>query len=349
MTVASGSPHHAVREDWLALVREDVLAPEQPILDAHHHLWDRPGARYRAEEFRQDVGDGHDVRASIYVQCRTGYRPDGPVALQPVGEVETILAWRRVCPPHPAAIVAFADLMLGDSVRPVLDALCEAGEGTVRGIRNTTAYHPDPAVRSNPRPADDGLLRSQEFKAGARAVGEQGLCLDVWAYQTQLDEVCALARAVPELTVVVDHCGGPLGVGPYRRDDADSFRTWRLALARIAELPNTRIKIGGFGLGVMGYDYARETRPPSSQRMAYEWAPCFETCIELFGSQRAMLESNFPVDKGQFSYRSLWNAYKRLTAGLDPAARDDLFWRTAARCYGIAEHQFSNDNGRTPQ
>lgn len=340
------APHHRVREDWLALTQEEVLAPEQPILDAHHHLWDRPEGRYAADELQLDVGQGHDVRASLYVQCRTGYRSEGPDALRPVGEVETVLAWCKAWPEHPVGVVAFADLQLGDGVRPVLDALIEAGGGKVRGIRNTTAFHPHPKVRSNPLPATDGLLRSSEFKLGAQAVASRGLALDIWAYHPQLDEVFELACAAPELRIVIDHCGGPLGVGPYRKGCADVFRAWRQSLSQIAELPNTWIKIGGFGLSVMGYAYAQLPKPPASGRLAADWAPYVETCLELFGTHRAMFESNFPVDKGQFGYRTLWNAFKRLSAGLSADARDDLFWRSAARCYDIDPHQFVNANQR---
>lgn len=339
MTLAS--PHHAVREDWLALVREEVLAPEQPIFDAHHHLWDRPGWRYESRDFLQDVGDGHDVRASIYVQCRTGYRTDGPAELQPVGEVETIFDWGRSSPMHPAGIVGFADLQLGDAVRPVLDALAEAGQGRLRGVRNTTAWHPDPVVRSNPRPAPDGLLRSDAFRDGAKAVAAMGLTLDIWAYQTQLDEVYTLAAALPDLTIIVDHCGGPLGIGPHHRDDPENFAAWHTSLARIAELPDTRIKLGGFGLSVMGFDYARQATPPNSAQLASDWRPYVETCLDLFGSERAMFESNFPVDKGQYSYRSLWNAFKRLSSDLSVSERDNLFWRSAVRCYAVAGTCFS--------
>ena len=343
--MAGTGPHHAVREDWLALACEDVIAPGQPILDAHHHLWDRPEGRYRATEFRGDVEAGHDVRASICVQCRTGYRPGGPTAMQPVGEVETILDWCRDQPLHPAGIVAFADLQLGSRVRPILEALTLAGSGHVRGIRNTTAYHPDPVVRSNPRPAPDGLLRSDAFREGCTLLNEHGLCLDIWAYRTQLAEVVELARALPDLAIIVDHCGGPLGVGPFRREDPENFRAWRDSLASVAELPNTRIKIGGFGLSVMGYSYAEAAIPPHSRNLAADWEPFVATCIELFGTGRAMFESNFPVDKGQFAYRTLWNAFKRLTASLDRTARDDLFWKSASRCYGIDEQIFTIKQG----
>jgi L-fuconolactonase len=343
----AGSPHHPVREDWLALTQEEVLRPDQPILDAHHHLWDRTEGRYVGEDFARDVDQGgHDVRASLYIQCRTGYRTDGPEALRPVGEVETVRAWCRTMPQYPIGIVAFADLQLGDGVRPVLDALVEAGEGRVRGVRNNTAHHPHPAVKSNAVPAPEGLMRAAAFREGVQALAGQGLVLDVWAYHTQLDEVCELARTVPGLRVVVDHCGGPLGVGPYQADRADTFRAWRQSLARIAELPNTWIKIGGFGLSVMGFPYARLAAPPDSRRLAADWAPAVDTCLALFGPSRSMFESNFPVDKGQFGYRTLWNAFKRLSAGLSDDERNDLFWRSAARCYGIDAQHFTSDQPR---
>ncbi|MCZ4258629.1 amidohydrolase family protein [Sulfitobacter sp. G21635-S1] len=344
----TASPHHSIREDWLALTQEDVLAPGQPIFDCHHHLWDRAEGRYRAEELMADVGAGHDVRASLYVQCRTGYRTHGPEALRPVGEVETVLDWTRDHDRFPVGIIAMADLQLGDAVRPVLEALAEAGQGRVKGIRNTTAWHADAAVRSNPNPPPDGLLRSDAFRAGAQAVAAEGLSLDVWAYQTQLDEVRALAEAVPELTVIVDHCGGPLGVGPHDRFDPDNFNAWRDALAPVAALPNTRVKIGGFGLGVFGWRYADDDLPPLSERLAKDWRPWILTCIDLFGPARAMFESNFPVDKGQVGYGALWNTFKRIAAPLTAEEQHALFWRSAARSYNIDEQIFSHDLGRIP-
>ena len=342
------SLHHTVREDWLALTREDVLAPGQPIFDCHHHLWDRPEGRYRGAELMADMGAGHDVRASLFVQCRTGYRIDGPEALRPVGEVETVLDWTRGQDLFPVGVVAMADLQLGNGVRPVLDALTEAGQGRVKGIRNTTAWHADPDVRSNPNPPPDGLLRTEAFRKGARAVAAKGLSLDVWAYQTQLDQVRDLAEAVPELTVIVDHCGGPLGVGSHDRFDPENFHLWRDALAAVAALPNTRIKIGGFGLCVFGWRYADEALPPKSETLAKDWRPWVETCLDLFGPDRAMFESNFPVDKGQVSYRTLWNAFKRLAAPLTADERDDLFWRSAAQTYGIDQQIFAHDYRRLP-
>lgn len=341
------SPHPRVRADWLASSDpEEILDPDQPILDAHHHLWDRPEGRYRADDLLTDARSGHDVRASLFVQCRTGYRQTGPEAMMPLGEIETVLDWGRSQPAFPAGIVGFADLQLGADVAPVLDAMIALAGGRLRGIRNTTAYHPDPIFQSNPRPAPDGLLRSGAFAQGARALAERRLVLDVWAYQSQLSEVYAVAKAVPDLTVVIDHCGGPLGLGAYARDPAAAFDDWRSGMARLADLPNTAVKIGGFGLTVMGHRYFELDRPPGSERLAHDWRPHVETCLDRFGSARAMFESNFPVDKGQFGYVALWNAFKRLAATLGPQDRDALFWRSACRIYGIDAAPFRETHGR---
>ncbi|MDH4571552.1 amidohydrolase family protein [Salinicola acroporae] len=329
------TPHATIRESWLARHREPILMPDQKILDAHHHLWDREESRYRTDEFLADIALGHDVRASLYVQCRTGYRDAGPEALKPLGEVETVLEWSAGAPNYPLGIVAFADLLAGSQVRGTLEALCDIAPGSVRGIRNTTAYHPDPVVRSSPRPAPDGLLRAKAFHEGAVQVARAGLTLDVWVYQTQLQEVEALARAMPDLTVVIDHCGGPLGVGPFRDRTPADFAAWRQGIQRLAALPNTRIKIGGFGLAVFGNAYHLNPEPPTSAQLASDWLPYVETCLEAFGSHRAMFESNFPVDKGMYSYIALWNAFKRLTQPLGQEDRDRLFWRTAVETYGL--------------
>jgi len=330
-------PHATIREDWLARHVEPVLDPEQPILDAHHHLWDRPGSRYRCEEFLADLANGHNVCASIYVQCRTGYRTDGPETLRSVGEVDTIRRWARDADTsvYPVKLIAHADLLLGAQARAQIEALVDAGEGTVCGIRNTTAHHPDPRLVSNPKPAPAGLLKADTFLKGAAEVAKAGLVLDVWAYQTQLDEVFDLAKVNPDLTVVIDHLGGPLGAGPYRDNPSAHFVAWRAGVERLAQLPNTRMKIGGFGLMVMGKDYHLSEIPPSSEKIADDWAAHLDVCLNAFGANRAMFESNFPVDKGMFAYSVLWNAFKRLARPLTADERTAMFHGTAAATYGI--------------
>ncbi|CAM0554903.1 hypothetical protein EHLJMEHL_00491 [Vreelandella titanicae] len=341
------SPNPPPRPDWLTQIREPSLAPDQKIVDAHHHLWDRQGFRYLLEEFTDDIGDsGHWVTASIYIQCRTMYRASGPEAYRSVGEIEFVRglsAQSRSGHYGPTdvatAIVGYADLLMGASVTPVLEALMEAGGGRFRGVRMPVAAHPDPTVRSNPVPAPEGLMVSKPFVEGARQLSRLGLSLDIWAYQTQLDEVATLARRLPELTIVLDHAGGPLGVGSYPSPHSDHNsihrQAWRDGLARLAKLPNVMLKIGGFGMPIMGFSFNTGKTPPNSQHLADAIAPDVDACIERFTPSRCMLESNFPVDKGSISYGVLWNAYHRLTASWSQEERNAVFHDTATRVYRL--------------
>lgn len=334
--------HIPVRPDWLALHSEPALEPDREVVDAHHHLWDRPGSRYLLPELLADAVDGHRVVQTVFVQSRSMYRAGGPEALRPVGEVEFangaaamsasgFYGPARAC----AAIVGCADLSLGDAVSPVLDALASAGNGRLRGIRFPVAFHPDEAVRSTPAVSPPGLMASAAFRAAASAVARAGLSLDVWAYHTQLPEVATLAAALPDLTVVVDHCGGPIGVGPYEGRREAAFAEWSDAMAALAERPNVVVKLGGLAMRVGGFDFDQRPRPPSSDDLATAWRPTVETCIALFGPDRCMFESNFPVDKGMVGYRVLWNGFKRLAAGLSEDEKRALFAGTARRVYRL--------------
>jgi predicted TIM-barrel fold metal-dependent hydrolase len=335
--------HVPVRPDWLALRDEAPLDPGMPIVDAHHHLWDRPeGQRYLFDELLADMASGHDIRATVFVQSRSMYRPDRPEAFRPVGEVEFangvaaqaasgLYGRRQAC----AGIVAHADLRLADRLEPVLEALSRAGGGRLRGIRNQTAWHADPAIASNPVPPEQGVLRDPAFAAGVRQLARRGLVLDIWAYHTQLDEVAALADACPDTVIVLDHCGGPLGAGPYRGRRSDVFAQWSAAMAALARRPNLRVKLGGLAMRVGGFDFHEAPLPPSSEQLAEAGAPYILRCIELFGPRRCMFESNFPVDKGMVSYGVLWNGFKRIVANFPPDERAWLFHRTAMEAYRL--------------
>jgi predicted TIM-barrel fold metal-dependent hydrolase len=341
--VTTPSPAHVpVRPDWLALRRETAIEPELPIVDAHHHVWDRPGQRYLFDDLLGDMASGHDIRATVFVQSRSMYRANLSPELQPVGEVEFangvaaqaasgLYGRRLAC----AAIVGFADLMLGDRVEPVLEALHRAGGDRLRGIRNQTAWHADPDVVSNPVPPRPGLLTHSQFLAGARRLPSHRLTLDVWAYHTQLLEVENLARSCPDTLIVLDHLGGPLGIGRYRDRRDEVFAEWSADLKVLAELPNVVVKLGGLAMRVGGFDFQELPEPPSSNILALAWAPYVMTAIELFGPARCMFESNFPVDKGMVGYVPLWNAFKTMTKDLTPSERHELFCGTAVRTYRL--------------
>lgn len=336
------APHLPIREEWLALHREPILEPDLAIVDAHHHLWDRQSGRYLTDEFARDVGSGHRIVSSVYVQCRSMLRQHGPAAMKPVGEVEfangvaAMFASGAYGPTKACdAIVGGADLTLGDAVAPVLEAMLQVTGGRLRGIRNPLAWHPSPEVSSSPVTPPRDLMANADFRRGVKTLARYGLSLDAWVYHTQLAELYELARAAPDVTVVIDHFGGPLGVGPHANRREDVAAEWRQGLARLASLPNTRMKLGGAGLTVFGFEFASRETPPSSAELAAAWRPYFETCIELFGVERCMFESNFPVDKGMFSYGVLWNAFKRLAHSLSADEKAALFSGAAAAVYRL--------------
>jgi len=336
------SPLLAIRPNWLAMIQEEILWPALPIIDPHHHLWDRPGSRYMLHELAADLGAGHNIVGTVFVQSRSMYRRNGPELCKPVGEVEFangvgacfasgIYENRWGC----AGIVAGADLTLGRRLHDVIGQMKQAAGIRLKGIRNSTAWHESPEVRSNPIQPPSGLLSSSRFLDGVRTLAEYDLCLDIWAYHTQLSEVYELAKACPQVQVVLDHLGGPLGVGPYEKARQAVFEEWRKSMQKLATLPNITIKLGGFGLKVMGHRYFESDLPPSSEQLARDWRPYIETLVEMFGADRCMFESNFPVDKGMYSYGVMWNAFKKICTACTPQQISDLFFNTANRIYSL--------------
>jgi L-fuconolactonase len=345
-TPATASPGYPVRLDWLARRVEPVLEPELAIVDPHHHLWHRAGtdqsSHYLFPELLADMTCGHNVRATVFVQCRSMYRQDGPEDLRSVGEVEFVngiaaqaasgfYGPRFAC----AGIVAGADLTLGAGVDAVLERMrAVAGERFV-GIRNSVAWHESPDVRSSMVLPPPGLMADPRFREGVGRLAAHNLSLDVWAYQTQHAEVLDLARVHPDVTMIIDHLGGPLAAGPYAGKREAMFAGWKSGLVALAQLPNTRIKLGGLGMKVGGFQFQDGVDPPTSQQLADAWKPYVETAIALFGPSRAMFESNFPVCKGMFGANAFWNACKRLSVGYTAMERAALFSDTAATVYKL--------------
>jgi L-fuconolactonase len=328
-----------IRADWLARHDEPALDPAQPIIDAHHHLWRRRDERYLADEFLRDIASGHDVRATVHVQARSMYRTEGFEALRPVGETEFASeVARSVPPPGPrlcAGIVAFADLCLGEDVQPLLDAHRAAGGDAVCGVRHIVAWDGDPDMMQSGNPAPPGLMADGAFRCGFARLEPMGLAFDAWLYHPQLDELAALADAFPGVAIVCDHAGGPIGIGGYagRRDEV--FRDWAAAMRRLSRRSNVTVKLGGLGMAVNGFGFHHQTEPPTSKCLAAALKPYFDVCLDAFGPQRCMFESNFPVDKGSYSYGVFWNACKHLASGLSADERGAVFHATASRIYKL--------------
>jgi predicted TIM-barrel fold metal-dependent hydrolase len=342
-------PQHApVRPGWLSLVHEAPLAPEQKIIDTHHHLYDRAGLCYLLDAYLADIASGHAVIGSVYVQARSMLRADGPEAFRPVGETEFangvaamsasgLYGTSRIC----AGIVSFADLSAGAAVRPVLEAHIAAAGGTTRdagrfcGIRQPLVWDADRSLMNAAYVVRPDMMESQAFLDGFAVLDELSLTFDAWAYFHQLPQVAALAARFPETQFVLDHCGGLVGVGSYAGRGEEVMALWSRSMSALAERPNVSVKIGGLGMRLSGFGFEAREQPPNSTQVAEAWGPVVRQCIDIFTPARCMLESNFPVDKSGLSYGTLWNAFKRLTAAFSQDERDRMFWQNAATVYGL--------------
>jgi predicted TIM-barrel fold metal-dependent hydrolase len=330
------------RPGWLALREEEVLDPARPIVDPHHHLWDRGGQRYLIDEITSDIASGHNVIATVYVEARSMYRAKGPEAFRPVGEVEFANGTAAMSASGgygPAAvcagIVGHVNLLLGDDARPVLEAEISAGQGRFRGIRHSAAWDSDPDVAHMYATRPKGLLFDSTFRKGFACLAPLALSFDAWLFHPQIGELTELARAFPDTKIVLDHCGGPAGTGQYAGRREEIFAIWKASIREIARCPNVVVKLGGLAMCLLGYDFHQRAMPPSSEELAAAWRPYIETCIEAFGSDRAMFESNFPPDKGQCSYQVIFNAFKRIAAPMSEAEKNALFSGTAMEVYRL--------------
>jgi L-fuconolactonase len=324
---------------WVNQVVEEVLEPDLPICDAHHHLWldaGHTGWPYLLADLQTDTGSGHNVRQTVFLECHAEYRTSGPEYLRCVGETEFVAVQAELSAASPqaeiAAIMSSADVAIGDAVEEVLLAHEEAGRGRFRGVRYSTAQdaHPPLAMRLS------APMHDVNYLAGVRKVGAMGYTYDAMVYYPQLPELIAVAKACPDTPMVVNHLGCILGTGPYknRRDEILGF--WRTQMKDLAECPNVYLKLGGIGMPMMGFRWDKQDKPPTSEALAAPWRDTIHYAIEQFGADRCMFESNFPVDKVGAGYVVLWNAYKRITQGFSAADKRDLFHNTAARAYRIA-------------
>ncbi|MFN2427530.1 MAG: amidohydrolase [Candidatus Binatia bacterium] len=342
---------------------EAILEPELPIVDPHHHLWDRPAAilqnlppldhpfmeivrrvpRYLFDELLADLGSGHNVRATVYMECGAMYRADGPLPLQPVGETEFVNGVAamtasglygpvRAC----AGIVGHADLTMGAAVEEVLRAHLAAAPSRFRGVRQSASCDDDsevlgPLAGRAPR----GLYRQAAFREGFAVLHGLGLSFDAWMLEPQLPDLVDLAREFPQTTIVLDHVGTPVGIGAYRGRLEERFAAWRSSIEALAACDNVFVKLGGLAMPFAGFPWSYTNRPQSSAELATAWQPYIDVCIQAFGPSRAMFESNYPVDGYTCSYRTLWNALKRTAAGYSSDEKRELFCGTAARVYRL--------------
>ncbi len=328
-----------IRPEWLALQQEPTLLAGQLIVDPHHHFWEVAGSHYLVDAFLNDVCSAHRVTKSVFVEAGSRYLTDGPAHLRSVGETAFSAAQGeqgaqsgiRPC----AGIVGYVDLTLGTLACEAIDQHLQAGRGRFRGVRSRAAWSDEIALRGPVDGPSQGLLLREDFQRGVRELAKRGLCLDVWVYHTQLDDVAQLAKSCPDIPIILNHCGGPLGIGSFAGRREEVYLDWRAGIMALAPFANVSIKLGGLGMPRIGFPFAQEEKPVSSETLAAAWSPYIETCIESAGVDRCMFESNFPVDKGMCSYAVLWNAFKRIVAAYSDDERLALFSGTATRLYRL--------------
>lgn len=330
-------------EDWLGLVREEIIEPDLPIIDPHHHLWDFPESRYMLDELNADTQNtGHNIVATVFVECTAMYRAEGPEHLKPVGETEFVngiaaqsasglYGKMRAC----AGIVSFADLMLGAAVDEVLEAHIAAAPRRFRGIRHASAFDDSPEVRPTHTHPPKGMFALPKFREGFARLAKYKLSFDAWLYHHQIPELTVLARAFPETPIVLDHFGGPLGIGKHAGRREEIFAQWMKDIVELSECPNVVAKIGGVNMAVNGFDWHKRAKPPTSDELVAATGDYYLHTIDAFGPDRCMFESNFPVDKLSCSAPVLWNAFKKIASGFDAGEKAALFHDTTKRVYRL--------------
>jgi L-fuconolactonase len=343
-------------EEWLKLTREDPLEPDLPICDPHHHLWDYPEGlpesrvptfarrdrHYLLKQLLGDIQGGHNIVGTVFIECNSMYKKDGPPELRCVGETQFVqgIAAQSASGLYgdtqvAAGIIGFADLSLGNAVAPVLEAQLKASPDRFRGVRYTSTW--DASREINSRVKSPRLFADPRFQEGFACLRKYNLCFDSWLYHTQLMDLAGLAKTFPDIPIILDHIGGPLGIGPYAGKSEEVLSRWQQGIVELSKCPNVVIKLGGLGMPMMGFGLHERPKPPGSAELAEVMAPYFNWCIEKLGADRCMLESNFPVDKIAYSYTVLWNAFKLLTRDVSARDRAALFHDTAVRVYRLAE------------
>jgi L-fuconolactonase len=322
---------------------EAILDPDLPIIDSHHHLFDRPALRYLLNDYLADIGAGHRITGSVYVETQAFIRPDGPELLRPLGEVEFangvaamsasgIYGECRVC----AAIVGYADLRLGDAIAELLDRALAIAPDRLRGIRQVTIEDPTgKSYRYMMQPPPRGIMSSAGFRPAFRQLAARGLAFDAAVFDHQLPDIGNLADAFPETTIVLNHMGLAMALDLDAQGRAQVFGRWRAALYDVARRPNVVCKVGGLGMPVWGFGLETRSDSIGYSELASAWKPYVETAIEAFGPERCMMESNFPPDRQTCGYATLWNALKHIVRGCSADEKAALFHDTAARVYRI--------------
>ena len=335
-------------DSWLAQVEEEIVDPQTPIIDAHHHLWQNKGIvghsgdDYELDDFWSDTASGHNVIGTVFIECGTNYFSHSPKAMQPVGETEYVAAIAKkslqdaaLGKPPILGIVSYADLRLGAAVNKIIEAHIEAGNGLFRGIRHSSAYYPDPPIIDRYAGRIEHLMIQNDFRAGFAQLEPAGITFDAWLLHPQIPELTALARAFPHTTIIFDHFGGPLGIGPYEGKKTEILEVWKRDVAELASCDNVVAKLGGLAMPINGWGWDQRDLPASSDEIVAAHQDYYLHTIDCFSPARCMFESNFPVDKQSVSYHVLWNGLKKIANRFTDGEKEQLFRGTAEWVYRL--------------
>ncbi len=336
----------STNEAWLAQVQETALEPDLPICDPHHHLWDGASQhiqpRYLLDEIVADVYGGHNIVSTVFIECGAMFKADGPENFRCVGETEFVngiaamsASGRYGKTRIAAGIIGTVDPRIGDATADVLDAQIAVGGGRFRGIRRGAFWHASPEVENHRTQPPEGLLLREDFRRGFKHLAPRKLTFEIWCAHTQIPDAVSLARAFPDTVLILDHFGGPIGIGPYKGKADEVFADWKGKIDELAKCQNVNVKLGGLNMHVNGYGWENNPMPPTSVELAAATRRYFDYAIEKFGPKRSMFESNFPVDKLSCSYTVLWNSFKLLAKGFSADEKAALFHDTAARVYRL--------------
>lgn len=328
------------RFDWLAKRQEEPIDKQRRIVDPHHHLWRRDGQNFLVDDLLTTTGAGHNVTHTVFVECHAEFRTDGPEHMRPVGETEFVAAQaaeaKAAGGSEIAAIVSHADMMLGAAAEEVLAAHEAAGDGLFRGIRHATSWVDDPGVRAGHSRPTQFQMAEPAFRDGVSTLGSMGFSFDAWLLHPQIPELTAMARDLPEVSIVLDHLGGPVGTGSFSDRRAQIFDEWKVSMAELATCPNVTLKVGGIGMEMyFGMGWHEQPEPPSSEVVASYWGDWIRYAIDTFGPDRCMFESNFPVDRSALPYTVLWNAFQIVAQQYSNNEQEQLFSGTATRVYKL--------------
>lgn len=322
------------------LQAEITLEPDLEIVDAHHHLGDAQGVPYFLDEFLADTRRGHKVVQSVFIEASWGWSSDSPDPARGLPEIRRVAEIARESERRGGArisgIVGFVDLRHGRRAGEIIDRASEEGGGYLVGLRHVAGWDPDPqtpVMRGRP-PAS--LMADPAWRDGFKEVVDRGLPFDALVFHPQLGDVADLASAFPDAVIVLNHMGFPLTTGRYQGRPEQTLLEWRAAHEQLARHPGVNVKIGGIGISIIRQ--LREpdlTRTATSELLAEQWKAEILWLVDLYGADRCLLESNFPVDAATCSYHTLWNTYKRVFSESSQPDKEKIFAGTARRLYGI--------------